>query len=169
MSFTFPKTLSEHKMLGIIVLTLLAGALSAPTTQPGASTTLDLLAIITTSFNAVDADSNGQLEVSEFYKIFDKYDTDHDHKLTIHEYVSGTQANKAVAREVFKFVDHDHDNVLTRGETNRVFRIYDTDHDGTITIREYIHEYKTVYQHVIKDLQHHSHQAHVHTTKAAST
>lgn len=50
-----------------------------------------------------------------------------DHKLTIHEYVQGTHTNKAVAREVFKFVDHDHDNVLTRGETNRVFRIYDTD------------------------------------------
>ncbi|XP_046547903.1 uncharacterized protein LOC124257804 [Haliotis rubra] len=155
-------------MLCIIVLTVLAGALGAPTTQPGASTTLDLLAIITNSFNHVDADSNGQLDVSEFYKVFESYDTNHDHKMSIHEYVHGTNTNKAIAQEVFKFVDHDHDDVLTRADTNRIFRTYDTNHDGTITINEYIHEYKTIYEKILLGIQHHTRQAHVHPTKAAT-
>ncbi|XP_046371221.2 calmodulin-like [Haliotis rufescens] len=140
-------------MLGIIVLMLVASALGAPTTPaPGSATTLDLAAIITTAFNSLDVNNNGQVELSEFYSVFDKYDTNNDHEMSIQEYIQNTNVTAAIAKEVFKFIDKDNDDSINRSETNGIFKMYDTNDNGVITIQEFISVYTRIYNDILKDL-----------------
>ncbi|XP_046547900.1 uncharacterized protein LOC124257800 [Haliotis rubra] len=140
-------------MLGIILLTLVAGALAAPMTTPsGPTTTLDLVAVITTAFNTLDADKNGQVDLAEFYKAFDKFDTNDDHEMSLQEYVTNTNVSQSVAQLVFKFFDKDHDGSVDRAETNDVYKLYDTNKNGVITIQEFIREYTRIYDAIIVGL-----------------
>ncbi|XP_067660738.1 uncharacterized protein [Haliotis asinina] len=140
-------------MLGIILLTLVAGALAAPmTTTAVPMTTPDLVAVITTAFNTIDADRNGQVDLSEFYSAFDRFDTNHDHIMSLQEYMANTNVSLSIAQLVFKYIDKDHDGNVDRAETNDIFKLYDTNKNGVITIQEFIAEYTRIYNTIIADL-----------------
>ncbi|XP_071097514.1 calmodulin-4-like isoform X2 [Haliotis cracherodii] len=137
-------------MLGIILLTVVASALGAPATP--LPTMPDLTAAMTTSFNSFDLNKNGHLELSEFYALFDTFDTNHDHEMSIQEYIQSTNVTATIARAVFKFLDKNHDNSFSRTETNGIFRIYDTNNNGVITFEEFTREYKKIANELFKEL-----------------
>ncbi|XP_048245655.1 calmodulin-4-like [Haliotis rufescens] len=139
-------------MLGVILLTLVASALGAPTTPAGGSTTRDLIAAGTSSFNALDKNKNGHVEVSEFLISFDKSDTNHDNEMSIQEYVQYRHATKTFTQALYKFLDTDHDGSVSRAEMIRLFRLYDGNKDGIVTLPEFIRGYLKIMDIVAKNL-----------------
>ncbi|XP_046570543.1 uncharacterized protein LOC124278817 [Haliotis rubra] len=128
-------------MICLLVLTFAYGALSAtaPTTAP------DLTTGLTQAFNKIDSDGSGTADVSEFLKIFDKYDLNHDGNMTMAEYITSTNAPKFVAQGVFKNIDADNDGVVPRTAVNNVTAVFDTDGDGVVSLAEFVTRYKQIF------------------------
>ncbi|XP_071097161.1 uncharacterized protein [Haliotis cracherodii] len=134
------------RMICFLVLALACGALSAPTTAP------NLTALLSQAFNRIDADGSGSVDVSEFLKVFDQYDLNHDGKMTIEEYMTSTHVPKTFAQEVYKTIDSDHDNAIKRSDMNSVFAKYDTSGNGLISLAEFVTKYKEIFAQVQKNL-----------------
>ncbi|XP_046570544.1 calmodulin-like protein 30 [Haliotis rubra] len=126
-------------MICLLVLTFAYGALSAPTGAPDMATTFKQ------AFSRIDSDGSGTADVSEFLKVFDHYDLNHDGKMTMAEYIAGTNAPKSVAQAVFKNIDSDHDGFVLRTDVNNVIPAFDTDGDGEVSLAEFVNVYTKIF------------------------
>ncbi|XP_046570542.1 calmodulin-like protein 30 [Haliotis rubra] len=128
-------------MICLFVLTFAYGALSAPTTAPNVNVTIGL----TQAFGRIDSDGSGTADVSEFLKVFDKYDLNDDGKMSKAEYIASTNAPKSFAEAVFNSIDSDHDGFILRTDVKNVIPAFDTDGDGAVSLAEFVTRYKQIF------------------------
>ncbi|XP_067660859.1 uncharacterized protein [Haliotis asinina] len=121
-------------MICLLVLTFAYGALSAPVAPP------DLTTGLTQSFHRIDHDGSGKADVSEFLRVFDLYDHNHDGKMTKEEYIASSHAPKYVADAIFK----NYHGGLLRTDVKNVLTVFDANGDGAVSLSEFVSKYKSI-------------------------
>ncbi|XP_046564036.1 calmodulin-4-like [Haliotis rubra] len=143
------------KMQYIISLSLIAGALAAPTSPLPSSTAAaaQLTSFFKQIFNSLDDNKNGHIEVVEMYKAFDDDDTNKDHNLSMDEFTAGNTTQRKFLEAVFKSMDSDHDGYISRQVTTTIFKMLDKNGDGLIDLNEFIDQYSKILSLILQDFE----------------
>ncbi|XP_046362180.2 mucin-5AC-like isoform X5 [Haliotis rufescens] len=118
------------------------------TTVPVSMTTPSLEQIFELSFQRSDIDHDGALSLLDFEKLWLQQDVNGDRRVTIAEYAAVSHFSKFITTELFLFIDHDHNGVISLQEVPRLFMEYDSNSDGVIEKAEFIAEFRRIYNFV---------------------
>lgn len=95
-----------------------------------------VISAVDASFEALDHNHNGIMELNEFEESYYRLDTNHDHMITESEYTAGSPDHQFSAA-VFKQLDYDKKGYLERGDAYGQFSIMDTSGDNIVSRAEF--------------------------------
>ncbi|XP_067660690.1 uncharacterized protein [Haliotis asinina] len=139
-------------------LLLCVGAAKLPSTTTTTTTTkptltpLSLEDLFRIMFHRDDLNNDGVQTLSEFEQLWRQADLNGDGSITLTEYSTTLHFTRFVSREVYKYLDHDHNGVISMQEVPRLFTEFDTNYDGWITEQEFVDETFRMYNFVKKDI-----------------
>ncbi|XP_067664218.1 uncharacterized protein [Haliotis asinina] len=99
-----------------------------------------------------DFNGDGVHSLLEFEHLWSLSDMDGDGSVTKTEYMYSDQFGKFTSTELYKYFDHDHNDVIHLQELPRIFTEYDTNFDGFISEQEFIEENVRIYKFITTDL-----------------
>ena len=109
-------------------------------------------------FSELDANKDGRLTADESKipaRFFDRLDTNHDHALSLEEFLAQPDLGERRREFVFEHADQNHDGKVTRAEAQQAakerFDRLDVNHDGVVTRDEFA-------QHLQQMAEAHGHQ-----------
>jgi len=109
-------------------------------------------------FSELDANKDGRLTADESKipaRFFDRLDTNHDHALSLEEFLAQPDFGEHRREFVFEHADQNHDGKVTRAEAQQAakerFDRLDANHDGVVTRDEFA-------QHMQQMAEAHGHQ-----------
>jgi len=109
-------------------------------------------------FSELDANKDGRLTADESRipaRFFDRLDTNHDHALSLEEFLAQPDFGEHRREFVFEHADQNHDGKVTRAEAQQAakerFDRLDANHDGVVTRDEFA-------QHMQQMAEAHGHQ-----------
>jgi Ca2+-binding EF-hand superfamily protein len=99
---------------------------------------------LTAHFREIDANKDGRLTAAESKipaRFFDRLDTNHDHALSLEEFLAQPDFGEHRREFVFEHADQNHDGKVTRAEAAQAakerFERLDANHDGRVTREEF--------------------------------
>ena len=99
---------------------------------------------LTAHFRELDADKDGRLTADESkipQRFFDRLDTNHDHALSLEEFLAMPDFGDHRRDFMFEHADQNHDGKVTRAEAQQAakerFDRLDANHDGVVTRDEF--------------------------------
>ncbi|XP_012935838.1 putative uncharacterized protein DDB_G0287457 [Aplysia californica] len=112
-------------------------------------------------FDDVNSNKDDVITRHELRESFDKYDTNHDDRISHREYTqhvnASTPALLPLSLELYKIYDVDNDHHLDEHDFNNLFALIDSDSNGRVERSEFV-RYWTI---LLKNLEHlHSHDNH---------
>ena len=100
-------------------------------------------------FRELDADKDGRLTPEESKippHFFDRLDSNHDHALSLEEFLAQPDFGEHRREFVFRHADQNHDSKVTRAEASQAakerFDRLDANHDGVVTREEFAQHLK---------------------------
>ncbi|XP_067664219.1 uncharacterized protein [Haliotis asinina] len=103
-------------------------------------------------FRREDWNGDGVQSLSEFERLWRQADLNGDGSVNLTEYTSIGPSSKVLAIEVYKYLDHDHNGVISLQEVPRMFTAFDTNYDGSISEQEFVREKMRIYNLVKKEI-----------------
>ncbi|XP_046368587.2 uncharacterized protein LOC124143606 [Haliotis rufescens] len=147
---------TSHRMWSTLLLVaglfLCAESAKHTTTTTPLSTTLSLSDFFRMVFHSEDFNKDGVQSLLEFERLWHLADADGDGSVPLTEYTNAAHFSKFIGREVYKYLDHDHNGVINLQEVPRLFMEFDTNLDGWITEQEFVDENLRIYNFVAKDI-----------------